>query len=88
MVLANPTYIYIRFWPTLGTQGCSVRFSGSNGSIKFVKVVKPSNCSKGSMCNFGKQALGLLPPPSNLMFINNYKGKRGPKWDHVIILEQ
>ena len=31
-------------------QGCSVRSFGSKGSIKFVKVLKPSNCSKGSMC--------------------------------------
>ena len=47
-------------------QGCSVRFFGSKGSIKFVKVLEPSNCSKGLMCNFRKRALGLLPPPSDL----------------------
>jgi hypothetical protein len=47
-------------------QGCSVRFFGSKGSLKFVKVLEPSNCSKGPMCNFGKWALGLSPPPSNL----------------------
>jgi hypothetical protein len=60
-------------------QGCSVRFFGSKGSIKFVQVLEPSSCLKGSMCNFGKRALGLLPPPSNLlcMFINNYRGKKG-----------
>ena len=46
-------------------QGCSVRFSGSKGSIKCVKVRKPSNCSKGSMCNFGKGTPGLLQPPQN-----------------------
>jgi len=57
---------------------CSIRFLGSKGSIKFVKVQEPSNCSKVSMCNFGKRALGL--PPSkfpNCMFINNYRGKKG-----------
>ena len=47
-------------------QGCSVRFLGSKGLIKFVKVLEPSNCLKDSMCNFGKRVLGLLPPPSNL----------------------
>ena len=62
-------------------QGCSVRFFGSKGSIKFVKVLEPSNCSKGSMCNFWKRALGQLSPsklPKQLcMLINNYRGKRG-----------
>jgi len=57
-------------------------FFGSKGSIMFVKVLEPSNCSKGLMCNFGKRALGVLPPPSKLpkqlcMFINNYGGKKG-----------
>jgi hypothetical protein len=47
-------------------QGCSVRYFGSKGLIKFSKVLEPSNCSKGSMCNFEKRALELLPPPSNL----------------------
>jgi len=66
-------------------QGCSVRFFGSKGSIKFVKVLKPSNCSKGLMCNSGKRVLGLLPPifkSSQLlcMSINNYRGNyRGNK---------
>jgi hypothetical protein len=63
------------------------------GSIKFVKVLLPLNCSKGLMCNFGNRALGFLPPPSNLpnklcMFVNNYRRKRGPEWDYVIIVEQ
>jgi hypothetical protein len=30
------------------------RFFGSKGSIKFVKVLEPSNCLSGSMCNFKK----------------------------------
>jgi hypothetical protein len=34
------------------------------------------------MCNFGKRALGLLPPPSNLpkylcIFIDSYRGEKG-----------
>jgi hypothetical protein len=33
-------------------QGCSVRLFGSKGSIKFVKVLEPSNCSSSSMCIF------------------------------------
>ena len=33
-------------------QGCSVHFFGSKGSIKFVKVLEPSNCLSSSMCNF------------------------------------
>ena len=55
-------------------------FWGAKGSTNFVKVLEPSNCLKGSMYNFGKQALGLLLPPSKLpfcIFMNNYRGKKG-----------
>jgi len=54
------------------TQGCWVRFFGSKGLIKYVKVLEPSN---SSMCKFGNR-----PPPtfeSLRMFINNYTGKNG-----------
>jgi hypothetical protein len=40
--------------------GCSVRFFGSKGLIKFVEDLKPSSCLKGSICNFGKRAIGLF----------------------------
>jgi len=33
-------------------QGCLIRFFESKGSIKFVKVLEPLNCSSSSMCNF------------------------------------
>jgi hypothetical protein len=33
-------------------QGCSIRFFGIKGLIKFVKVLKPMNCSSNLMCNF------------------------------------
>ena len=54
---------------------------------KCVKVLEPSNCSKGLMCNFGKQAIGLLPGPLNLINLN-FREKKGPEWDRVIIVEQ
>ena len=70
-----------RSTPYTPCQGCSVRFLGSTGSIKFVKVLQPSNCLKGLMCNFGKRALGLLPPPSNLPIrCVYYKYLWGGKW--------
>jgi hypothetical protein len=39
------------------------------------------------MCNFGKQAIGLLPGPLNLINLN-FREKKGPEWDRVIIVEQ
>jgi hypothetical protein len=53
-------------WPDLCCTRVAPVYTSANGSIKFVKVCEPSNCSKNSMCNFEKQALGLLLPPSNL----------------------
>ena len=41
-------------------QGCSVRFCESKGSIKFVKVLEPSNCSSSSMCNFWRWRILLV----------------------------
>ena len=41
-------------------------FFGNKGPITFVNVLEPSNCSKGSMCNFWKRAFGILPPPLGL----------------------
>ena len=54
---ARTVYIYSMY-----TAGLFSSFFGSKGS----KALEPSNCSKGLTCNFGKRALGLLPPPSNL----------------------
>jgi hypothetical protein len=42
-------------------QGCSIRFFGSKGSIKFVKVLEPSNCSSSLMCNFGNEQFCWFP---------------------------
>jgi hypothetical protein len=53
----------------------------SKGTIKFVKVLEPSNCSKGSMCSSGDGTPVLNQPPQNFhnslsMFkINNRKRK-------------
>jgi len=38
--------------------GFSVRFFGSKGSINFVKILKPSNCSSSLMCNFENGGFG------------------------------
>ena len=42
-------------------QGCPVQFFGSKGSMKFVKVLEPSNCSSSSMCNFGNGGFCWFP---------------------------
>ena len=65
MILRNLRMILVKVWssgggPTIlfvvlkitAEQGCSVRFFGSKGLIKFVNVLEPSNCLSSSMCNF------------------------------------
>jgi hypothetical protein len=42
-------------------QGCSDQFFGNKGSIKFVKVLEPSNCSSSSMCNSGNGGFCWYP---------------------------
>ena len=74
-------------------QGCSVRFFESKGLLKFVKVIEPSNCLKGSMCNFGNGPLGSSPhlqifPISCVWLYITIGGKKKPEWYHVIIVEQ
>ena len=65
-------------------QGLFSSFFWEQGFGKVVKVLEPSNCLKGSMCNFWKQALRLLPhlqifPTSCVCLLIILGGKRGPE---------
>ena len=66
-------------------QGCSARFSGSKGSIKYVKVREPLNCLKGSICkyNFWKRDPWASPTASKISQLdeNIYRLKMGKEKD-------
>ena len=68
-------------------------FFGSKSSIKSVRVLEPSTVQRVRCAILGNGPLGSSPhlqifPISCVYFINNYRGKKGPEWDHVSIVEQ
>ena len=68
-------------------------FFWEQGFDKFCERSKTLELFEGFKEQFWETALELLPPPLNLpnwlcMLINHYRGKKGPEWDHVIIVEQ